>query len=50
VDGAWTMKYFRKKGKEVVLEAANPRYPLIRPRAELKVGGIITAVIRKYPF
>jgi len=49
VDGAWTMKYFRKKGKEVVLEAANPRYPLIRPRAELKVGGIITAVIRKYP-
>ncbi|MDX9822996.1 MAG: S24 family peptidase, partial [Syntrophales bacterium] len=26
VDGAWTMKYFRKKGKEVVLEAANPRY------------------------
>ena len=48
VDGAWTMKYFRKKGKEVVLEAANPRYPLIRPRAELKVGGIITAVIRKY--
>jgi len=48
VDGAWTMKYFRKKGKEVVLEAANPRYPLIRPRAELKVGGVITAVIRKY--
>ncbi len=50
VDGAWTMKYFRKKGKDVVLEAANPRYPVIRPRAELKVGGIITAVIRKYPF
>jgi len=48
VDGAWTMKYFRKKGKEVVLEAANPRYPVIRPHAELKVGGVITAVIRKY--
>ena len=48
VDGAWTMKYFRKKGRDVVLEAANPRYPAIRPRSELKVGGVVTAVIRKY--
>jgi repressor LexA len=48
VDGEWTMKYFRKQGKEVVLEAANPKYPLIRPRQELKLGGIVTAVIRKY--
>ncbi len=48
VDGEWTMKYFRKTGKEVFLEAANPRYPVIRPRSELKLGGVITAVIRKY--
>ena len=48
VDGAWTMKYFRKKGRDVVLEAANSRYPAIRPRSELKVGGVVTAVIRKY--
>jgi SOS-response transcriptional repressor LexA len=48
VDGEWTMKYFRKQGKEVVLEAANPKYPPIRPRQELKLGGIVTAVIRKY--
>jgi len=32
----------------VVLEAANPKYPPIRPRQELKLGGIVTAVIRKY--
>lgn len=48
VDGAWTMKYFRKKGKEVVLEAANAKYPPIRPKEELRVGGVVTAVIRKY--
>lgn len=48
VDGEWTMKYFRKSGGTVVLEAANPKYPPIRPRAELRIGGVITAVIRKY--
>jgi len=48
VDGEWTMKYFRKQGKQVVLEAANPKYPIIKPKTELKVGGIVTAVIRKY--
>jgi repressor LexA len=47
-DGEWTMKYFVRKGKEIVLEAANPKYPTIRPRNELRLGGIITAVIRKY--
>ena len=48
VDGAWTMKYFHKKGKEVYLEAANPKYPRIKPVAELRLGGVVTAVIRKY--
>ena len=48
VDGEWTMKYFRNQGDQVVLEAANPKYPLIRPRTELRLGGVVTAVIRKY--
>jgi repressor LexA len=48
VDGEWTMKYFRKQGEDIILEAANPKYPLIKPRTELKLGGIVTAVIRKY--
>lgn len=48
VDGDWTMKHFRKQGKEVILEAANPKYPDIRPKTELRLGGVITAVIRKY--
>lgn len=48
VDGEWTMKYFRRKGKEIVLEAANEKYPTIRAKTELRLGGIVTAVIRKY--
>jgi SOS regulatory protein LexA len=48
VDGAWTMKYFHKKGKEVYLEAANPKYPGIKPQSEMRLGGVVTAVVRKY--
>jgi len=42
------MKTFRKEKGEVYLEAANPNYPLIRPRQELKLAGVVTAVVRKY--
>lgn len=48
VDGEWTMKYFSKRGGRIILEAANEKYPPIRPKEELRVGGVITAVIRKY--
>ena len=48
VDGEWTLKYFRREGKDVVLEAANSKYPLIRAKTELRVGGIVSAVVRKY--
>jgi SOS regulatory protein LexA len=48
VDGEWTIKYFKKKNGQVYLEAANPKYPIIRPKTELRLGGVVTAVIRKY--
>lgn len=48
VDGEWTIKYFRKQGKNVILEAANPKYQAIRQKTELRLGGVVTAVIRKY--
>lgn len=48
VDGNWTMKYFRRQGKTVTLEAANPRYSPIIPKTDLRIAGVITAVIRKY--
>jgi SOS regulatory protein LexA len=48
VDGEWTMKYLKKRGDNVVLIPANPKYQPIRPKKELKIGGVVTAVIRKY--
>jgi repressor LexA len=48
VDGDWTIKHFRRQGDQVVLEAANPKYPPIVPRSELRLGGVVTAVVRKY--
>jgi len=48
VDGDWTIKYFRRQGGQVFLEAANPDYPPISPRNELRLGGVVTAVVRKY--
>jgi repressor LexA len=48
VDGEWTMKYLRKRGESVMLVPANPRYQPIRPKKELKIAGVVTAVVRKY--
>lgn len=48
VDGDWTMKYFSRRGRNVILEAANPKYPSISPKTELKLAGVVTSVVRKY--
>lgn len=48
VDGEWTMKYLRKRGDSVTLLPANPNYKPIKPKKELKIAGVVTAVVRKY--
>ena len=48
VDGEWTMKYYEKHGAKVLLRAANKKYPPIEPKAELVVGGVVIANVRKY--
>jgi SOS regulatory protein LexA len=48
VDGGWTMKYLRKKGKTMHLEAANPKYKNIYPEYEFKIAAVVKGVIRKY--
>ncbi len=48
VDGEWTMKYLRKRGDSVILVPANPKYQPIKPKNELKIAGVVTAVVRKY--
>ncbi len=49
VDGAWTIKFFKKypNGK-VELIPGNKKYKPISPREELKIAAVATAVIRKY--
>jgi repressor LexA len=48
VDGEWTMKYLRKRGDSITLVPANPNYQPIKPKNELKISGVVTAVVRKY--
>lgn len=54
VDGEWTMKYLKKsrgtarRAPTVLLVPANPDYQPIEPKAELKIAGVVTAVVRKY--
>jgi repressor LexA len=48
VDQEWTIKYFRKEGGKVYLEAANKNYQPIFPKGELKIAAVVKAVIRKY--
>ena len=48
VDGAWTMKYYEMRGAKVLLRAANKKYAPIEPKAELVIGGVVIANVRKY--
>ncbi len=49
IDGEWTMKVFRKRGRRVTLEPANTHYPTIVPQQRLRIAAVVIAVIRKYP-
>jgi len=48
IDREWTMKYFRKRGREVFLEAANKDFKPIYPTEELQIAAVVRVVIRKY--
>ena len=48
VDGEYTLKYLRKKDGKFFLEPANKAFKNIYPKEELRIQGVVTAVIRKY--
>lgn len=48
VDGAWTIKYLRRRNGRMVLEPANPAYRAIVPTEQLNISAVVKAVIRKY--
>lgn len=48
IDNEWTLKFLMKKGKKMFLRAGNKKYPDLFPKYELKVGGVVTGVVRQY--
>jgi repressor LexA len=48
VDREWTMKFFRRRGTMVFLEAANKAYKPIHPQEELTIAAVVRALLRKY--
>jgi len=48
IDHDWTIKFYERHGGEVVLRPANKRFSPLIPREELRITGVVTAVIRKY--
>lgn len=48
VDREWTVKFFERRLGQIVLRPANKKYDLVEPREELRLAGVVTAVIRKY--
>lgn len=48
IDREWTLKVLKKDShKGTFLEAANPAYPPFYPTEELKIHGVVKAVLRK---
>ena len=48
IDQGYTMKYLRKKGRRLYLEAANSTYAPLYPKEQLTIEAVVTAVVRKY--
>jgi SOS regulatory protein LexA len=48
LDGAWTMKYLRKKGTALYLEPANKAYKAMHPKQSLTITAVVRGVVRKY--
>lgn len=48
VDNEFTLKTLGREGKQFVLLPANPAYPVIRPKGELEVFGVMVGLVRKF--
>lgn len=48
VDGEWTLKYYSRDAKGVVLLPANSQYKPIRAQHSLHIAGVVRAGVRRY--
>ena len=48
VDNEFTLKTLDKEKGQFVLKPANPAYPVIRPKGEMEIFGVVVGQFRKY--
>jgi repressor LexA len=48
VDREWTIKYYERRGAAIRLVPANVKFRAIEAEEEMRLAGVVTAVIRKY--
>lgn len=48
VDGEFTLKELTKEDGAYALKAHNARYPLIRPKGNLQIVGVMVGLVRRY--
>jgi repressor LexA len=48
VDNELTLKELVLEGGKFVLKPHNPAYPVIRPRGELEIFGVMVGLVRRY--
>lgn len=48
VDNEFTLKTLAREDGKFILEPANPAYPVIRPRGQLEIFGVVVGLFRKY--
>jgi repressor LexA len=48
VDNEFTLKHLERDKGEYVLKPANPAYPVIRPKGQLEIFGVVVGMVRKY--
>lgn len=48
VDGEFTIKHYDEDADGPLLRPANPHFPVLRPREELRIFGIVVGQFRKY--
>lgn len=49
VDDEFTLKELVREKDGFALKPHNPAYPVIRPRGQLEVFGVVTGLVRRYP-
>jgi SOS regulatory protein LexA len=48
IDNEWTLKFYEKRSGKVRLVPANKKFPVLYPKTELNITGVVTSVVRKY--